>query len=809
MKKFLVTVALIAAGGSVFAQPQMRLDDVARKHGIDPDKITRTYKLDSVEITSTRATATTPVVFSTIKQREISQNNHGQDMPFLLQFTPSVVVTSDAGAGVGYTGIRIRGTDATRINVTVNGVPMNDAESHGLFWVNTPDIASSMADIQIQRGVGTSTNGAGAFGGSINMRTESIAAQPFGEIMASYGSYNTHKQTLKFGTGLLGGRWAFDARLSNIHSDGYRDRASTDLKSYFAQGAYYAKNTVLRFVTYGGKEETYHAWDAIDASQMKADRRYNPCGEIYRVVRDSEGKPVYEQATNLDGTPTVDGDGNPVMKLKTELHGYYDDQTDNYVQSNYQVQLFQSLGERWTLNATLHYTKGDGYYEEYKGARTLEEYGLKPFAVADPSMEPYAKKGKVVKSDLVRRKMMDNWFAGGVFSVDYKSDRLQAALGGAFNVYDGDHFGRVIWVQNYAGDPSFDPAHRYYNNNGRKEDLNLYLKANWQVTNGLFLYGDLQYRHIDYTIEGRNDNWDWTANDYAGEMQRLDINDKFDFLNPKAGIMWHISPAFNAYASVAIAHREPTRNNYTDATIIDGKYISPKAERLTDWEAGATYRSRRVTAGVNLYYMKYKDQLILNGKVNHIGEPLADNVPDSYRMGVELSAGWQIASWLRWDVHATLSRNRIENYTEYVDDMDKTGEYTYTQTDNPIGDTDISFSPSVIAGSNIIMNYGKFNLSLQTSYVGDQYVTNSEQKELKLDDYCVSNLTVGCVLPLPSMRSLALSLAVNNIFNAKYCSNGYGWSNMVVDGSSKSRLNSMYYFPQATTNVMANVVLRF
>lgn len=758
----------------------------------DGNGIWRTMRIDSVMVSSTRASATTPMVYTNVNKAKIANENYGQDVPFLLQFTPSVVVTSDSGVGMGYTGIRIRGTDATRINVTANGVPMNDAESHSLFWVNTPDFVSSVGSIQIQRGVGTSTNGAGAFGGSINMMTEPIPGVAYGEVSASFGSYNTHKETFKFGTGMIDGRWAFDVRLSNIQSDGYRDRASTDMKSYFAQGAYYAKNTVIRFVTYGGKEVTYHAWNAVSKDEMKDNgRRYNPSGEIYEYV------------LNPDGSPLLDEYGDP----ETKFAGYYKNQDDNYVQSNYHMHVNHAFNDRWSLTAALHYTKGDGYYEEYKNGRTLKEYALKPYSFTYTTPAGVARDTTVTKSNLVRRKEMDNHFGGGVFSLDYDGGRLKASLGGAANIYDGDHFGRVMWVQNYAGDPSFEPGHEYYRNNGTKKDANIYLRANWEAARGLFLYGDVQYRRINYVIGGENDNWDWTWNNYEGAMQKLDVDDSFNFFNPKAGVFYRIDDRWYVYGSVAVAHREPTRNNYTDAKkdLETGKYAQPKAERLTDYEAGGMFHNRGFSAGVNLYYMKYRDQLILTGEVNHIGEPLADNVPDSYRAGVEFTAGVQIAPWLRWDVNATLSRNRIKDYTEYLDNYDENWSPLYTQTANDIGDTDISFSPDFIAGSNISVSFQRIILSLQTAYVGKQYVTNSGIDRLSLKDYCVNNLRMGYTFRFPSVKTVRVGIAVNNIFNAKYSSNGYGGSSMV----GTERTESMYYFPQATANVLANITVKF
>jgi len=745
-KKVQMLVGLTLIGSSSFAQVKDSL---------------RLVRLQEVQVVGTRATAKTPVAFSNVSKDQIKKQNFGQDIPFLLTMTPSVVATSDAGAGVGYTGIRVRGTDASRINVTANGVPLNDAESHTLYWVDMPDFASSIEDLQIQRGAGTSTNGAGAFGASINMKTESISALPYAEINGSYGSFNTHKETFKVGTGLLKSRWAFDARLSNLASDGYIDRASTDLKSFFAQAGYYGDNDIFKFIVFGGKEKTYHAWNGNEDLAGKG-RRYNPCGEIQ------------------------DADGNVI--------GFYKDQTDNYTQTNYQMLYTHIFSPKWNMNLTLHYTDGEGYYQEYKNKRSLEEYGLQPFVYYGKLIE---------KSDLVRQKRMDNGFGGGVFSFNYSSGRLQASLGGAANEYKGNNYGRVIWVKNYFN-TVLDPDHEYYRNNSDKTDANIYLKASYELLKGLSAYGDLQYRYIHYTIDGLNDKWDWTKT--PGGMQTLAVDNNYNFFNPKAGLFWQMNKNNSAYASFSVAHKEPTRNNFTDAKF--GK--TPSSERLFDYEAGYTYNDSRFLVGVNFYYMKYKDQLILTGQTNDIGEPLADNVPDSYRVGMEYMLGAKITSWLRWDGNATLSQNKINNYTEYLDNYDADWKPLYTQTSNYVGKTTIAYSPSVIANSMFTFTYRNWDAALQSSYVGKQYLSNSKQEDCVLDAYFVNNLRLGYTFSLPAFKSIHLALSINNLFNEKYESNGYGYSSYVIDADgSKTRYNGAGYFAQAGTNILAGITLKF
>lgn len=757
MKKNLVAVAiLVTACTNALAQTSVK------------DSL-RVVNLQEVQVVSTRATSKTPVAYSNLSKKEIQKQNFGLDLPFLLSATPSVLTTSDAGSGIGYTSIRVRGTDATRINITANGIPMNDAESHSIFWVNTPDLASSLEDMQIQRGAGTSTNGAGAFGASINLRTAGIPSKAYAEVSGSYGSFNTHKETVRVGSGLIANRWAFDARVSNIQSDGYRDRATSDLKSYFLQGGYYGEKTTLKFITFGGKEKTYHAWDGISREQLETDRTYNPNGSI-KDDNQNKGKTI----------------------------GYYDDQTDNYNQTNYQLIFNHLFTAEWNLNIAFHYTDGFGYYQEYKNGRTLEEYGLKPFYLPENTAAQ-------TKTNLVRQKLVDSGFGGGIFSVDYKNEKLNASLGGGLNRYSNDHYGKVIWVKNYT--EALNPDHEYYRNNGSKTDGNIYAKANYHLTGGLHAYADLQYRYIQYKIDGDNDKWDWTAD--PGHLQRLNINESFSFFNPKAGLFWEINPNHSAYASFAVAQKEPTRNNYTDG-LFD---VLPRPEKMLDYELGYTFRNHWFTAGVNLYYMDYTDQLVLNGKVNDIGEAMAENVKDSYRMGIELSLGARITDWLRWDVNGTWSKNRIKNYTGYVSDYDSSWEDLYTQTALFAGDTPISFSPSFMGNSLIGFNYKGFDASLQSQYASRQYLDNFGIKENSLDPYFVSHLSFAYSFKLPSVKQITVGATVYNLFNARYETNGYSQNAAIYEDGDKNRKAELSYdprfYPMAGTNVLAHITIRF
>ena len=711
-------------------------------------------ELRGVEVTANRAGKKTPVAFTNISQKEISAVNDGRDVPSILEMTPSIVANSDAGAGVGYSGIRVRGSDASRINITANGVPINDSESHNVYWVNMPDLASSLRDIQIQRGVGTSTNGAGAFGASINMLTDAPSTERSALVSGSYGSYNTNKETVKVSSGLFGDHWSVDSRFSHIGSDGYIDRAFSKLWSYMGQLAYMNNHTSLRLLAFGGKEKTYMAWDYASKEDMeKYGRRYNPCGEY----------------TAADGS-----------------RAYYPDQCDNFTQHHIQLLLNQNIGKYFTLNAAAHYTKGDGYYDQYKTSRTLEEYGLKPFYDQDGN--------EVTKSDLIRLKFNDNDFGGAMFNLRYLREKLSLTLGGAANWHRGNHFGQVKWVRNYVGE--INPLQQYYFNTGRKFDSNIFLRADYNIGSGFAAYGDFQYRHIHYSIRGISDNFDWNT----GGMARLDVDRNWDFFNPKLGVSY-TSDAHRAYASWSVAHKEPTRDNFTDS---DPNHY-PSAERLFDYELGYSYDSKLFSVGANLYYMDYKDQLVVTGQLSDTGNPISVNVPKSYRMGVEFTGALRPLSWFDWKINATLSRNRIKDFVEYIYEGEWTNPITFDR-----GDTPIAFSPDFILHNAFNFHVAGFDASLVSRYVSSQYMNNARSAEAKLDSYFVSDLHLGYTFRnIPSVKELYLGCTIYNIFDKKYCNNGYSGAGYYLDNGQPVIYRYAGYSAQATTNVLATVTLKF
>lgn len=724
------------------------------------DTLSTEYRetLETAVVSATRATATTPIAYTNVSKSTLEKKNQGTDLTYLLMGTPSLLTTSDAGAGIGYTSLRIRGTDATRINVTANGIPINDAESHSVFWVNMPDFASSVQNLQIQRGVGTSTNGSGAFGASINLQTATLPYLPYGEIHFSGGSFGTHKETVRFGTGLIGEHWSLDGRLSDIGSNGYLERAAASMQSYYLQGGYYNGRTTLRLILFGGQEETYHAWNYSTQAQMDAfGRRFNSCG--YMGIQMADGsfyQPDIDYDYGIEEAQSLLQQGGKFV--------YYDDQTDNYLQTNAQLLLTHQLNQNWTLNAGLHYTKGDGYYQEYKLDRKLVEYGLYPYLDADGNT--------IQRSDLVRKKAMDNHFGGLVASALYDTDRMHLAIGGGANHYDGDHFGQVLWIKNYQG--ALNPDDHYYFNTGRKTDANVYTKAEYDFIPGLTGYADLQYRYLHYTIDGQNDKW-------AGEdLQQLSIDEVFHFFNPKAGLNWTPTSNQRLFASVSVAHKEPTRNNYTDGYLTE----HPKSERLIDYELGYTYNGdfgqsvmtgNRWYLSGNLYYMDYRDQLVLTGELNEIGEPVAANVPESYRAGIELMGGIHCGFGLHWDWNATLSRNRILHFNETL--------YGYDTDWNELpaleiqhGTTHLAFSPEILLNNRIGYQWKGLEITLETQYVGQQYMSNADIPAHRLDDYCISNLNLSWTFHPRNLKSLRIGATVYNLFNEMYANNGWASS---------------------------------
>lgn len=698
---------------------------------------------EDVIVSATRAGNKTPVAYATLDLAGLSEKNSGQDMPYLLSLTPSLVATSDAGTGIGYTNFRIRGSDANRINMTVNGIPLNDAESHAVYFVDMPDIASSTDNIQVQRGVGSSTNGAGAFGGTINMQTSAMNKNSYASWSTSGGSFHTLKNSVMLGSGLLGGKFIAEARLSKISSEGYVDRANSELHSYYLAGGYFTEKSMLKAILFSGKEKTYQAWYGVPSTMLESDRTYNPAGIIY----------------GEDGSVS-----------------FYDNETDNYQQDHYQLHYTHQFSNRVAANLSLHYTYGRGYYEEYRQDQGLADYRM-PDVLSGDSV--------VSETDLIRRKWLDNDFYGAVGSVSYKGNKAEWIFGSAWNHYAGDNFGKVIWAQYYGTIPV---NHEWYRSQGDKKDFNFFTKLNYQLSSRLSVYADLQYRHIDYTITGIDDN-----------LRNLDQAHLFDFFNPKAGVYYNLKDRQSLYFSYGNAHREPNRSNYTDA---DPSASAPRHEKLHDFELGYKGNFGIYSAGLNLYDMIYRDQLILTGRINDVGSAIMTNVPESYRMGIEYTGNLKVMKNLTWDHNLTLSRNKIRDFVEYVDDWDQWGN----QVVHELGQTDISFSPSVTAGSMLSWEAGKeLTVRLQSIFVSKQYLDNTSCNDRSLDSYFVSNLKLDYRLPAKMFKKWMAYATINNLLNEKYESNGWVYS--YYYGGSRNKMDG--YFPQAGISYLLGMTIDF
>ncbi|UTW62893.1 TonB-dependent receptor [bacterium SCSIO 12741] len=719
---------------------------------------------DEIVVSATRAGSGDPIASTDLDKKELERNNVGQDMPYVLRLTPSVVTTSDAGAGIGYTSIRIRGSDATRINVTMNGIPINDAESQGVWWVNMPDLVSSVDGIQVQRGVGSSTNGAGAFGGSIKMQTNQLKDKPYGEVALGGGSFNTQRASVGFGTGLIGKHFTVDGRLSTITSDGYMDRASSDLKSYYLSAAYVGKNTSLRLITFAGKEKTYQAWNGIPGRYLDSARTFNP----------------YD----------------------------YDNEVDNYGQTHYQALFTQKISDAWSANINLHYTDGGGYFEQYKGDQyndllnkggkeDLADYGMAPVIIGGDT---------ITQTNLIRRRWLDNDFYGTVFSLNYdKGGKLKATLGGGWNQYVGKHYGEVIWSE-YSSNSQI--RHRYYDNDATKNDFNVYAKANYLVAKFITISADLQYRNVFYEFTGVDD-----------QGNPLRQTDQLNFFNPKAGLMVRLNSVNELYASASMANREPNRDDYTENTASN----RPKPEQMIDYELGYNLKMKKLRANLNFYYMDYTDQLVVTGELNDVGSAKKINVPKSYRTGLEMIIGVAPLNWLELNANATISTNKIESFTSYHDDW-STGEQVAVTRNN----TDIAFSPNVISGGELLFKLlddqgvkyrYDLNASLLGKYVGPQYIDNTQNDNRKLDGYFVSDLRLEFRVRKWLFKEVVASFQVNNLLSEEYVSNAWSYSfrspgfdpssgDPYVNHEGGDRYNMIGYMPNATRNFLFGLTFK-
>jgi len=724
--------------------------------------------LETIKVSALSVKDEAPFTYSNLSKETIQKNNLGQDIPYLLNNTPSVVVTSDAGAGIGYTGIRVRGSDATRTNVVINDIPLNDSESQGTFWVNLPDLASSTQSIQIQRGVGASTNGAGAFGATVNLQTKGYNIKRSVGLSTTYGSFNTQKYTLNLSSGLLKNKLAFDARLSQITTDGYIDRASSNLKGAYLSGGFFGDKTSLQAIVMLGKEITYQSWYGSPEAKVEGDEdgllaHYNNnIGVLYNTAADSINLFSSDRRYN---------------------YYLYDDQVDDYQQNHYQLHLNHKLSQAMDLKVALHYTQGEGFFEEFKFQDSFADYGFQ---------NPMVNGEEQANADLVRRRWLDNDFYGTVFNINYKPNtKSEYVLGGAVNRYEGDHFGRL--VSSSLGELDF-LRENYYFGASTKDDANIYLKSNHKIRIGenknIYTYLDLQYRGIFYQTKG-------TDND----LVQYDIDETFHFFNPKAGLSYQMNKESLLYASVGIANKEPARSDFIDAISRPELSDVPVHETLINGELGFRKTSAKLRVETNLYYMKYDNQLIPTGELNDVGSTLRKNVEDSYRAGVELSIITQLTDWFDVGGNATLSRNKIKEFNEVLYDYTNGFEVII----NNYEDTDIAFSPNIIVGSQIIFRpLENLELGLYPKYVGKQFLDNTSNDARSLDAYMVTDFLGIYQIPGEKWRQFSISLKVNNVFNTLYSANGYTYSYVFGD-----LITENFLYPQAGANFLAGLSIKF
>jgi len=721
-------------------EPQIAVIKLERRNELNITLVQKSFLAGEVIVNANRAGTHTPMAYSTLGNEILRKQNMGQDIPFLLSLTPSLVETSEAGHGIGYTNMRIRGTDASRINVTIDGIPLNDPESQQVFWVDLPDLASSVDNIQVQRGVGTSSQGAGAFGATVNMQTKNPENEPFAQLNASYGSFNTFKRMIAAGTGLLADRLAFQIRLSDLQSDGFIDRTGSSHRSAFINSVFRSERSHLKANVILGQEYTGIGWWGVPAEMLSVNRRYNPAGEYT--------------------------DDNNIVR-------YYGNESDNYKQNHFQLIYGYRFSEVLNFNVALHYTDGKGYYEEFKEDATLSEYGLPDINIGDTVIS---------LTDLVRRKWLSNDFYGLVYSLRYKKEKIEATLGGGANHYTGDHYGEIIWMR-YAG--SVEKDHQWYLNNGKKSEISIYGKADYLVTDKISIFADLQYRFINYRMTGPDD-----------DLKDLAQKHSFGFFNPKAGMFIAINPDQDAFLSFSVANREPSRADFKEAA--GDPDAIPRPETLYDTELGYKLRGEKYSAAVNLYAMLYKDQLVPTGELSSTGYPIMTNVEKSHRLGIELITALKPTEYLNWDFSLTLSRNKIPDFVEHYIDYN-TSDWSEVYKSKNLGTVDIAYSPSVTGTSDLNFKVLKnTELHIISKYVGKQYFDNTMNPERSIDPYFINNFRIDFDPVIHGIKSAEFQLLINNLLNHRYESNAYG-GNWYEDGIEKTW---SYYFPQAGIHFM-------
>jgi iron complex outermembrane recepter protein len=758
MKSFWLSLPSVLLSLVCFGQQSNQKDSIRNSTPDSTFISKRGLFLQPVEITAIRAGDKAPFTKLNINAGQIAKTNNGQDLPYILNQTPSVVVGSDAGNGIGYTNISIRGTDASRINMTLNGLPYNDAESQAIYFVDLPDFASSTNSVQIQRGVGTSSNGAGAFGASMNFATNVFMPLPYAEFNNSFGSFNSWKNTLKAGTGLIADHFTVDMRISRISSNGFIDRASSDLKSAYFSAAYISNRTSIRFNIITGSEKTYQAWNGVPESKL-----YGDSAQLQQDYLNNTGYPGALYNTPADSVNLFDS------KKRTYNYFTYPNQTDNYKQDHYQLFVNQNISSKLSANIAAFLTRGKGYYEEYENDAAYSDYGIPDPKIGDTTLN---------STNLIRQRWLSNFFYGGIYSLQYKNKNTGLTLGGGWTEYDGSHYGNVIWAS--AGGVS--PDYEYYNVPAKKTDFNVYTKWQQQLSEKFTSFVDLQWRQVNYWINGFDNN------------PSIIIFNRYNFFNPKAGISWNNGP-MQAYFSFARATHEPNRDDFET-----GMTEQPKPETVNDFELGLNKKTPDYSWAFTGYYMLYKDELVLTGKINDVGEYTRTNTPRSWRLGLELQGEIKPVKWLQLSGNLTLSENKISNYTSFVDDYDNGGQIgtTYKKTD-------MALSPNIIAAGTVsFYPISILEISLPAKFVGNSYLDNTQSAQKRITNYYIQQIRVIYSPHLIAKTAIDFNFYLNNLFNKKYEASGYTYGYY----SGGTTVNENFLFPQAGTNFIFSINIK-
>lgn len=723
-----------------------------------------------------------PFAHTDITEQDIQDRDAAQDLPFLIRFAPSVVVTSDAGNGIGYTGMRLRGIDATRVNVTINGVPLNDAESHGVWWVDLPDLGSSVSDLQISRGVGTSTNGPGAFGGSVAINTLGKTAEQGISAKLGGGSFNSQRMSVLWNTGIFNDGWSFEGRASQITSDGYINRASSELFSVYGSLAKRWDSGKVTLTQMNGTERTYQSWYGVP---MIATDTSATDQDILDWAAWS-----WEYGFGADTTRVND------LLANRRQHNYYnyENEVDDYTQNHTQIHLEQRVGKT-NIGVALFQTLGAGFYEQYRVDDAFADYGLLDITVNDTTT--------ISSTDFIRRRWLDNTLRGGLFNLSRSYDNLEVDFGGMLSFYEGAHFGRIISADTlpaFALDSTevFYPDYKYYSSTGFKDDLSFYTKFAYSPTEKIRIQAEAQFRRVNYNTEGLD-----------SDRQEISVSDTLNFFNPKFGFDYLVSKNSRFYSSVAIANREPSRSNYLDAP--NPSEVLP--EQLTDIEVGYQIARPKWALELGLYHMDYTNQLIPTGAISDVGAVVKMNVAESYRQGIELQAGVQVLDFLTWQGNLTLSNNKIVDFTEIKAYEDTTGAWIEEAILHD--ETDIAFSPSVIGAS--VLTFDVWNGTLKSNskldvdfeiaskYVGKQYMDNTSSVEKSLPSYLVHDAVIRASM-VSGDKEYSLSLFANNILNHMYSANGWTYSYWI---DQDTRIDENYVYPQAGRNGFVSLSVNF